>query len=397
MTEPTSDHPQVIAWLEHVRVLSVDIGPRQPAGEGERKGAEYAKREFESMGLQPAWETFLSARSIFLPHVLGGLLMLLAFIIFPLGGRLTAVLSAVLSLLVIVNELLELGFKDNLFRRVVPKGESQNVFAVIPPSGEHRRDLILVGHLDTQRTPIFFRSPQWVKTYDRFIMVLFIAYIVQAVLYTLSIFVHWDWVWYATIPTAICAVILLIFFIEADLSPFTAGANDNATAAGLVLTLAKELMNHPLQHTRLFAVCTGCEEVQHYGMIDWYRRHLSELKDPRALVFEMLGVEGPAWLTQEGIIVPFKSNPELVNMVEKLSANHPEWGAYPTKISGGNTEMADAARAKVPAMTLFGMSREGVAPYWHQVGDTFDKMKPEVMERTWKLTRALIEEIDKGK
>jgi hypothetical protein len=48
-------------------------------------------------------------------------------------------------------------------------------------------------------------------------------------------------------------------------------------------------------------------------------------------------------------------------------------------------------------MTLFGMSREGVAPYWHQVGDTFDKMKPEVMERTWKLTRALIEEIDKGK
>jgi len=164
-----------------------------------------------------------------------------------------------------------------------------------------------------------------------------------------------------------------------------------------VLTLAKELMNHPLQHTRLFAVCTGCEEVQHYGMIDWYRRHLSELKDPRALVFEMLGVEGPAWLTQEGIIVPFKSNPELVNMVEKLSANHPEWGAYPTKISGGNTEMADAARAKVPAMTLFGMSREGVAPYWHQVGDTFDKMKPEVMERTWKLTRALIEEIDKGK
>jgi hypothetical protein len=394
MTEPKSNHTRVAAWLKHIHVLSVEIGPREPTGEGERMGAEYAKKEFERMGLQPVWETFLSARSIFLPHVLGGVMMLLAFIIFPLGGRGTAILSVMLSLLVIVTELLELGFKDNLFRRIVRKGESQNVFAVIPPSGEHRRDLVLVGHLDTQRTPIFFRSPHWVKIYDRFTLELFVAYIVQVVLYSISVFTRWDWVWYATIPTAICATILIIFFIEADLSPFTAGANDNATAAGMVLTLADEFKNHPLQHTRLFAVCTGCEEVQHYGMIDWYRRHRTELKDPRAVVFEMLGVEGPAWLTQEGIIVPFKSDVGLTAMIEKLSAEHPEWGAYPTRISGGNTEMADAARVKVPAITLFGMSREGVAPYWHQVGDTFDKMKPEVMERTWGLTKALITEID---
>ena len=394
MTEPTSNHPQVIVWLKHVRVLSVDIGPREPTGEGERKGAKYAKGEFERMGLHPVWETFRSARSIFLPHMMGSLLMLLAFVIFPLGGRVTAILSAVLSLLVMVNELLELSFKDNLFRRAVPKGESQNVFAVISPSGEHRRDLVLVGHLDTQRTPIFFRSPGWVKIYDRFTMVLFVTYIIQVVLYTLSIFTRWGWIWYATIPTAICALIMLIFFIEADLSPFTAGANDNATAVGIVLALAEELKKQPLQHTRVYAICTGCEEVQHYGMIDWYQRHRADLKDPRAVVFEMLGVEGPAWLTQEGIIVPFKSDPGLAAMVEKLSADHPEWKAYPTKISGGNTEMADATRANVPAITLFGMSRQGVAPYWHLVGDTFDKMNPEVMERIWALTRALIAEID---
>ena len=394
MTEPTSDHPQISTWLEHVRVLSVDIGPREPTGDGERKGAEYAKSQFEHIGLRPVWEEFLSARSIFLPHVLGGFLMLVAFIVFPMGGRVTAVLSATLSLLVIVNELLELSFKNNLFRRIVPKGKSQNVFAVLPPTGEHRRDLVLVGHLDTQRTPIFFRSPQWVKIYDRFTMLLFIAYIAQLVLYTLSIFTLWDWTWYATVPSAICAILLVIFFIWADFSPFTAGANDNATAVGLVLTLAEELKNHPLSNTRLFMVCTGCEEVQHYGMIDWYRRHRSELKDPRALVFEMLGVEGPAWLTHEGIIVPFRSNPELVSIVNKLSEDHPEWGAYPNKISGGNTEMADAVRARVPAITLFGMSRDGVAPYWHQVGDTFDKLRPEVMERTWKLVRALINKID---
>jgi hypothetical protein len=395
MTEPTSTHPQVSAWLKHVRALSVDIGPRGSTYEGERQGAQYVQSEFQRMGFGVTWEVFQSARSIFLPHIIGSLLMLLAFAIFPLGGRVTAIIAAALSLLVIVTELLELGFKDNLFRRIVPKAESQNVYTVIPPAGEHKRDLVLVGHIDTQRTPIFFRSPRWVKIYDNFTTVIFITYILQVVLYTLAIFVPLSWIWYATIPSAVCAVIMAAFFIEADLSPFTAGANDNATAVGIVLTLAEELKAQPLQHTRVFAVCSGCEEVQHYGMIDWFKRHRAELKNPEAVVFEMLGVDGPAWLTREGIIVPFKPDPKLASACEQIAADHPKWGAYPAKISGGNTEMADAVRANVPAITLFGLTREGVAPYWHQKEDTFDKMNPDVMQRTWDFTKALLKEIDK--
>jgi hypothetical protein len=108
----------------------------------------------------------------------------------------------------------------------------------------------------------------------------------------------------------------------------------------------------------------------------------------------MLGCAGPAWLTKEGIIVPFKADADLVSTVERLSREHPEWGAYETKVSGGNTEMADAVRAKVPAITLFGITREGVAPYWHQVEDTFDKMDPVVMEKTWDLVYTFIKEMD---
>jgi hypothetical protein len=103
------------------------------------------------MGLRPKWETFLSARSIFHPHLLGSLLMLVAFILFPLGGRTTAIVAALLSLFVLVNELLELSFNNNFFRMIMPKGQSQNVWAVILPVGEHQRDLMLVGHLDSQR------------------------------------------------------------------------------------------------------------------------------------------------------------------------------------------------------------------------------------------------------
>jgi len=56
--------------------------------------------------------------------------------------------------------------------------------------------------------------------------------------------------------------------------------------------------------------------------------------------------------------------------------------------------MADAVRRGIPAITLFGKTPEGVAPYWHQQADTFDKMDAEVMARTWALTTALIQKID---
>jgi hypothetical protein len=394
MSQPTSTHPQVSTWLEHVRALSVDIGPRGSTREGERKGAEYAQAQFQKMGLTPIWESFQSARSIFLPHLIGCGLMLAAFVLYPLDGTVTKVIAALLSILVLVSELQELGFQDNFYRRIIPKGESQNVHAVISPAGEHKRDLVLVGHLDSQRTPFIFRSPAHVKVYDNLTTVIFITFIAQAVLYSLSIFFAWTWVWFATFPTAVCALLLATICIEADSTPFTAGANDNATAAGMVLTLAEHFKQHPLQNTRVFAVCTGCEEVQHYGMIDFYQRHRGGLKDPKAVVFEMLGCAGPAWLTREGIIVPFKADTGLAATLESLVREHPEWGAYPSKISGGNTEMADAIRYKVPAITIFGMTRDGVAPYWHQQADTFDKMDANVMERTWGLTTALIQKID---
>lgn len=381
-------------WLEHVRVLAVDIGPRGPTREGERRGALYAKEQFERLGLQPHWETFRSARSIFHPHLIGSLLMLLAFILFPLGGRLTAAIAAVLSILVLVNEVLELSFRDNLFRWIVPKGESQNVYALLPPQGEHRADLILVGHVDSQRTPLIFKNRTWVKIYDRFTFVAFATFILQAILYTLAAIFGWSWVWYVTILTAICALLLAAMCIQADLTPFTAGANDNATAVGMVLTLTEELLRQPLQHTRVWAVITGCEEVQHYGMIDFYKRHLPELKSPRAVVFEMLGCAGPAWVTREGIVVPFHSDTKMVALAEQLSAENPQWGAYAAKISGGNSELSDAVRFGVPGITFFGLTSDGEAPYWHQVEDTFDKMNPEVMEKTWQMVLNFIRHLD---
>jgi hypothetical protein len=380
--------------LRHIHRLAIEIGPRGSTTPGERKGAEYCRSEFERFGLSPHWETFTSARSIFHPHLLGAMLFLIAFAIYPLGGGATHWLAALIVLVSLACELLELGFSDNLFRHLIPRGESQNVFATVEPTGERRQDLVLIGHIDTQRTPFIFSSPRWVKVYQLFTTVAFGMFAIQLVLSICGAIWSWGWIWYATIPSAVCAVLLVELCAEADLSDFTAGANDNASAVGMVLSLAEELQAAPLEHTRVYCVCTGCEEVQHYGAVDFFRRHRAEMINPNGLVFELVGCAGPAYLVKEGIIIPFHSDPQLVDLVQEISKRHPERAAYPVSIRGGNSELADCIRAGVPALTFFGLKPDGEAPYWHQVGDTFDKMDEMVIESTHALAWDTIQCLD---
>jgi hypothetical protein len=386
--------PYLRIWLDHVKALASDIGPRGSTTDKEKEGSDYCRKVFQTQGLAPQVESFMSATSIFQPHLLAAAFMLVAFVLYPLFGRASAVLAAALSLVSLASQLLELGFRDNLFRRLVSKAESQNVIAVMPPADEPKQDLILIGHVDSQRTPLVFRSAAWVKAYQTFTTVAFILSLAQTILYTIGAFTQWTWIWPVTVISALSSVVLAAMCIEADSTPFSPGANDNATAAGLVLTLAQHLRSEPLQNTRVWLVCTGCEEVQHYGAIDFFRRHTDEFTHPVAVVFEMLGCAGPAWLIKEGIIVPFHSDRRLVQLAEQVAEAHPELGAYPSQIKGGNTEMSDALRVGIPAITLNGMGPKGEMPYWHQAGDTVDKMDPEVMARAYQFTWAYITELD---
>lgn len=384
----------VNTWLKHIRALAVDIGPRGSTTEGERKGSEYCVKILNRLGLDGRIEPFTSAKSIFQPHLFAALGILASFAIYPLAGRVSAVIAALLALLALASDVLELSFRDNPLRRLLAKGPSQNALAVLPPAGEHKQDLVLIGHVDTQRTPIIFSSPGWVAAYELFTTIAFVTFGAQVLLYALGAVTQWSWIWPVSAVSALSAVLLAALCIQADSTPHNDGANDNATAVGIVLTLAEQFKTQPLKHTRLWLVCTGCEEVQHYGAVDFFRRHLPELVRPKTIAFEMLGCAGPAWLTKEGIVVPFHASPELVKLAEDLSTQHPEWNAYGAEIKGGNTEMADALRLGIPAITITGLTRKGKAPYWHQTGDTFDKMDPDMLCRAYDFTYTYIRALD---
>jgi len=87
MSEPTSTNPHIATWLSHIRALAVDIGSRGSTREGEKSAALYAMAQFEKMGLQPIFETFISARSIFHPHLLGSSPDAVSFYHLPTGRQ----------------------------------------------------------------------------------------------------------------------------------------------------------------------------------------------------------------------------------------------------------------------------------------------------------------------
>lgn len=386
--------PYIETWMRHIRHLAEEIGPRGSTTEGERRGHVYCQEVLSELGFEPMWETYQSARSIYQPHLIAALAMLVAFALYPLAGRISAGLAALLAVVALVSELRELSFNDNLLRRIVPKAPSQNVVALIPPADEHRQDLVLVGHVDSHRTPLIFKSAGWLAAYRAFTTLAFIAFCALVLLYALGTFTQWGWIWPLSSIAAICAVLLAAMCLQADRTPFTHGANDNASAAGLVLTLAEHLRHQPLQHTRVWLALTGCEEVQQYGAIDFYRRHRSEFKNPKSLVFEMVGCAGPGWLMREGIIIPFYADRRLARLAEQVARQHPELEAYPVRITGGNTEAANSLRAGIPAICFIGLTRDGAAPYWHQAQDMVDKMNQDIMARNYAFAWHFIQALD---
>jgi hypothetical protein len=393
MPAPSSPHPPLADWLAHVRALCEDIGPRGSTREGERLAAEYGRGAFARAGLTPRWEELTSARSVFRLHLAAGILYLACFAAYPLAGRVSAGVAALVCLATVVSQLQSLGMRANLLQLAMPKGRSQNVLAVIPPGAEHRRDIVLVGHLDTQRTPLVFRSAAWVKAYGLFTVIAMASFIGESLALSAGACLGLPWAWPAAAPGACCAALLAALCLEADATPFTAGANDNATGAGMVIHLAERIAAEPFPHTRVWAVLTGCEEVGQYGMADFLRRHRAEMRDPRAVVFEMLGGGDPGWLIREGVFVPFWSDPGLRRTAQRLSDDHPAWRAWGGSILGGNTELATAARAGVPGITLGAMKRNGEVPRWHQRGDTFDRLDLGCLERAEELCRAFVDAV----
>jgi Zn-dependent M28 family amino/carboxypeptidase len=201
---------------------------------------------------------------------------------------------------------------------------------------------------------------------------------------------------FSLIPSVLVALAWLMV-LQAHNTPFTAGANDNASGVGVLLAIAERVKTAPFANTEVWFVATGCEEVGAYGSADFVRRHAAEFHNGAVLVVDNIGAKdtGPVYLDAEGILLPAKYTPEMLTLAKEISHAHPELGARPFTQQGAYTDGYASLKAGLQTLTFVGYTRDGWIPNWHNPTDVFANVDAETVERTEQFVLHVLKRLDR--
>jgi len=382
--------------LGHAEQIAGRIGPRPVGSEGDRETARYVQSRLSASGLKPSVQAFRAPRDEWTPFIIAGLSMLLGVVFWMIlkGSLFGAYLGALGLGFGLWEVYSKLNFGWSPLRLFVREYDTENVFACVQPTEEVGRNAVVFAHLDSQRTPFLFRS----RARLRFLMLGLYVIVALGIVTLLAFVVSWfaeftlpQWV---GVPLLVAVVVMMVVLVQAQLSPYSVGANDNAAAVGVNLELARHFQAHPLKHTRLWFVFTSAEETGCQGATAFLMSEGDELLQAYAVALEGSGVSAPAYTSREGTLGRYTSNPELLRLLDRLQKSHPELGLRQASIRGGYTEAGAAIKRGYRSVALVGLDESGNLPYWHTIEDTPDKLRPEALAATWQTAVGLLEGLD---
>jgi hypothetical protein len=390
--------------LKHIEHLSVAIGPRGSTTPKEKEGHEYVHKVLSDLGCEPRTETFLAPTSTYTPVIFGLGVALLAEVLFWFisptpNAAMGALAAAVLAVLATASLLLEIWPADTPARWFVPSAPSQNVIGVTRAGGEARRKIAVLAHVDTHRTPLFWRNRTNFRVYRVLTTLGFAGLAALCVIFVVGIFAPGGALRVLSLIPTVFVLLAWLMVVQAHFTPFTHGANDNASGVGILLALAERLKQQPLANTEVWWVATGCEEMPGaFGSADFVRRHRAEFENGLIVVVDNVAGKGadPTYLTSEGILVMRKFSPEGLALVEQVASDRPELKARPSVQQGAGTDATPALMAGLKAVGFLGFTPDGWIPDWHNQSDTFDKVDADAVDRTERFVLALMQKYDAG-
>lgn len=383
--------------IEHVKALCEEIGPRGPTTDEETRAATYAAAKLEEAGAkQVSIETFRSVPSLWWALEIASALALASTWIYYFSEGEHWGLSVFLLLAALYAMVAELSFWKVSLSNLLPKRISQNVYGKVPPRGESENKLVVIGHLDTNRTPVLFHR-RVVSYLPGILMLMFLCVVLKAIAYFLGSGVenHMP-VFLASLVLDVPIFAILLAMLHGDLfSPFTEGANDNATGAAIVLSLADCFAREPLERTEYWPLCTGCEEATLTGIKDFLNRHGDELKDAWFVDLECLGIGELRFITYEGMLKKYYSNPGLVRAATDAARNMGDSRISGMPLKSGYTETAIVAGRGFQGITIMAFPEGSMEmPHWHQTSDRIENINPENLDRAMQYVVALARELD---
>ena len=391
--------------MAHILELSKNIGPRRPTTESEHKAAEYIKKYYQSLGLSPVLEEFKAPSTFSWGYILLFGLFLLAFIIYIINND----IATLLGIVALIVFLIEGSSKTSILTKL-SRGKSYNLIAELSPKKEAKKTIILSGHYDTSRAAWFF-NPKYVSKFRPLFLSMAISGILLPLLYIVATVLSFtinplpvigtfsllSIIWYISIIPATFLFIGFVSMIYREIAyTDVPGANDNASGASVVLSLAKILIDSPLENTKVIFVNTGSEESGMNGMMNFLKRHGRELRDAYFINFDNLGIGNLTYVTGEGLLTTLWSDKELVRFAEKVARENPDWNIKPKVYKLLPTDATPAIAQGFKAISIMSFDDKGLLPNWHWYTDVYENVEEKTVMKALKFSYELLRLIDES-
>ena len=376
---------EALAWID---LLSSRVGARRPTSAGERLAARLAVARLRELGVEAATEPFRGYATFSLPFA-----ALLGAAISPsLIPPSRRALRSLLALASGAGLISEASLTRTPLTAALSRRPSQNVVATIPPSGEVKRTLCLVAHLDTSRSGLIFH-PRLVRYLGSWIAASSIGVAAAALLEPAIGGSGSGRRLLGGLRIGLAGSLALL--VERELRGVDVpGANDNASGCGVIASLAAEAAREPLPSTRLVVLMSGCEEAGTLGARAFLEAH--DTAGWLFLNFDNVGGDGTLrYLRREGVIAHWKADASLVAVAARVAAGRPELRMDAEDDPAGLTYDASPVHAAGGrALTL--SIQDGAIPNLHWPTDTAANVSANGVGRALVAGREMIAAIDRG-
>jgi hypothetical protein len=417
----------------HIRYLSVEIGGRGSCTPNERRAAEYAAAQMGQIGVgQVRVEPFRGAPSSYRPYAAAFAAALLGTAAAWLGAPRGFAAAALLNALGAWAMLAETDLASNWTRLILPTAGSCNAVGVMPPGGLPRggplpagllqdgpddrphgevvHKVVLCAHIDSHRTPVFYSSPVWNRLFTPLIGGAWLSMVLAALVYAWGSASAWGsaaipqavaeggWVRWAGLAASALPLFALLLCLHADATPYSPGANDNASGVGVLLGAAQRLIAQPLQQTEVWLAFTGCEEVGGYGMRAFLEAHAGELGSEAVyLIADQVGIGRLTVINREGLVIKRQAHPRALELGRQVIARRPDLGAA----EGAGLAYTDALLATKGGGIAISLVANpppgsGETSRWHQMTDTPGHIDRQALGAAHAFIWELLQVVDAG-
>ncbi|HNH05563.1 MAG TPA: DUF4910 domain-containing protein [Anaerolineales bacterium] len=383
--------------FEHIRHLSETIGGRGSCSPNHRRAAEYSAEALRSAGVsQIEFEPFRGMASTYLPFALAfasaltGTCLALFF-----GNRLTFGIAALMNFLGAWAMFAESEFASNWTRWLIPTAETINVTGAVSPQTNPKRQIILCSHLDTHRTPIFYSSTAWQKAFGVSVTGAFLSMVLSALTFGLGTLLDLNEFRWVGLLFGLVQMYALTLVISAEFTPFSPGANDNASGTGIILALAERLRAEPLTNTKVNFIFTDCEETGAHGILAYLKKHAEAFgKDAVYIILDEVGAGQLKTVTEDGLIRKSKTHPRALEL-----ARNANFGLTQSLIEAKGEAYTDALPATkqgliaLPISSAFPNPEQAVS-HWHQMSDRIEFIDRQSLQDTFTFTWNILQAVD---